>query len=77
MLPKGAFYCFPNVSGLFKSRFSGSNEFTEYLLDHARVAVVAGEGFGSDSHVRLSYATSMEVLEKAMSRIETAVKELT
>jgi aspartate aminotransferase len=76
MLPKGAFYCFPNVSGLFGSRLSCANEFTEYLLDHAKVAVVTGEAFGSDSHVRLSYATSMEVLEKAMSRIEAAVKEI-
>jgi len=77
MLPKGAFYCFPNVSGLFRSQLSCANEVTEYFLDHARVAVVAGEGFGSDSHVRLSYATSIEALEKAMDRIGSAVKELT
>ncbi|MGA1863766.1 MAG: pyridoxal phosphate-dependent aminotransferase [bacterium] len=77
MLPKGAFYCFPNVSGLFGPRFSCANEFTGYLLDHAKVAVVTGEAFGSDSHVRLSYATGMDVLEKAMERIEAAVKELT
>lgn len=75
-MPKGAFYCFPNVSGLFGSRFSGAKGLTEYLLDHARVAGVAGEGFGSSSHIRLSYATSMDVLEKAMERIEGAVGDL-
>jgi aspartate aminotransferase len=76
MLPKGAFYCFPNVSGLFGPQLSCANEFTGYLLDYAKVAVVTGEAFGSDSHIRLSYATSMDVLEKAMSRIEAAVKKI-
>jgi len=76
LLPEGAFYCFPNVSGLFGSRFSGAEALTEYLLEHARVAVVAGEGFGSEAHVRLSYATGMETIKKALDRIEEAVKDL-
>lgn len=76
MLPKGAFYCFPNVSGLFGSRFAAAQEFVEYLLDRAKVAVVAGEGFGSCSHIRLSYAAGMEVLTRAMERIREAVEDL-
>jgi aspartate aminotransferase len=76
MLPKGSFYCFPNVSDLFGPRFSDANTFTEYLLDHARVAVVSGKGFGSPTHIRLSYATSMEVLKEAMDRIEAAVENI-
>jgi len=76
MLPEGAFYCFPNVSGLFGSRFTAAQGLAEYLLDRAKVAVVAGEGFGSSSHIRLSYATGMEVLTRAMERIREAVKDL-
>ncbi|MGA1844583.1 MAG: pyridoxal phosphate-dependent aminotransferase [bacterium] len=76
MLPQGAFYCFPNVSGLFGSRFAAAQGFVEYLLDRAKVAVVPGEGFGSSSHIRLSYATGMEVLARAMERIREAVEDL-
>lgn len=79
--PKGAFYVFPNVSALYGRAFEGktiddSNAFTEYLLDTARVAVVPGEGFGSDGYVRLSYATGMETIEKGLARIAEAVKRL-
>lgn len=79
--PKGAFYVFPNVSALYGRAFEGktiddSNAFTEYLLDTARVAVVPGEGFGSDGYVRLSYATGMEMIEKGLARIAEAVKRL-
>jgi aspartate aminotransferase len=79
--PQGAFYVFPNVSALYARKFEGkalgsSGGFTEYLLDTARVAVVPGEGFGADNYVRLSYATSMEVIEKGLSRIAEAVKRL-
>lgn len=79
--PKGAFYVFPNVSALYGRAFEGktiddSNAFTEYLLNTARVAVVPGEGFGSDGYVRLSYATGMEMIEKGLARIAEAVKRL-
>lgn len=79
--PKGAFYVFPNVSALYGRAFEGktiddSNAFTEYLLNTARVAVVPGEGFGSDGYVRLSYATGMETIEKGLARIAEAVKRL-
>ncbi len=79
--PQGAFYVFPNVSALYARKFKrkalgSSTGFTEYLLDAARVAVVPGDGFGTDNYVRLSYDTSMEVIEKGLSRIAEAVKQL-
>ena len=79
--PQGAFYAFPNISGFFGKRYNGkainsSMDFTEFLLDEAKVAVVPGDSFGSDNHVRISFATSMENIIKGMDRIEEAVKKL-
>ncbi len=79
--PQGAFYAFPNISGFFGRRYNGreiksSMDFTEFLLDEAKVAVVPGDSFGSDDHVRISFATSMENIVKGMDRIEEAVKKL-
>jgi aspartate/methionine/tyrosine aminotransferase len=47
-----------------------------YLLNEAHVAIVPGEAFGADDHIRLSYATSMENLEKGMDRITAALARL-
>ncbi len=69
--PEGAFYAFPDISGTGMK----SMEFSERLLDEALVAVVPGIAFGSDKHVRLSYATSMQEIEKGMDRIEKWVKK--
>ncbi len=79
--PQGAFYAFPNISSFFGKRYNGkeiksSMSFTEFLLDEAKVAVVPGDSFGSDDHVRISFATSMENIVKGMDRIEEAVKKL-
>ena len=79
--PQGAFYAFPKISGFFGKRYNGkviksSMDFTEFLLDEAKVAVVPGDSFGSDNHVRISFATSMENIIKGMDRIEEAVKKL-
>ncbi len=79
--PQGAFYAFPNISSFFGKRYDGkeiksSMSFTEFLLDEAKVAVVPGDSFGSDDHVRISFATSMENIVKGMDRIEEAVKKL-
>jgi aspartate aminotransferase len=74
--PDGAFYVFPNVSGLFSDRVPDSDALSEYLLAEARVAVVPGSGFGAPQHIRLSYATSMELIEKGVDRIEAAAKKL-
>jgi len=71
-LPKGAFYVFPSIKELHMSSF----DCTYYLLDHAKVSVVPGTGFGEygEGYVRISYATSLENLEKAMDRIEEALR---
>jgi aspartate aminotransferase len=68
--PKGAFYAYPNVSAAFKNGISNSLEFAEKLLAEEAVAVVPGEAFGTDDHIRLSYATSLKELERGLDRIE-------
>ncbi len=71
MLPKGAFYAFPNVKWFGKS----SEEFAEFLLKKAHVTTVPGSAFGNygEGYIRLSYAASYEQLEEALNRIERAV----
>ena len=81
LTPNGAFYAFPNVSGVYgKSAgdmaVKNSNDFATYLLEKAGVAVVAGGAFGADNNIRLSYATSMGNIEKGLDRIEKAVAAL-
>jgi len=73
--PKGAFYIFPKVSAYYGKKFNNtiiknSTEFCEYLLKVVNVAAVPGIAFGNDEYIRISYATSMENLEKAMERLE-------
>jgi aspartate aminotransferase len=75
--PDGAFYIFPEVKELFgKGSIRDSNSFAEFLLEEARVAVVPGIAFGSDDHVRISYATSMDRIQEGVRRIEAAVRRL-
>jgi aspartate aminotransferase len=74
--PDGAFYAFPNVSGVYREGMKGSGAFASALLEKAHVAVVPGEPFGSDDHVRLSYATSMEKIVAGLDRIEKFVRSL-
>lgn len=71
----GTFYVFPNVQKLI-DRLDGINndlEFSEYLIEKAGVALVPGSAFGTEGHIRISIATSMENLEKAIARIKAAV----
>jgi aminotransferase len=74
VLPRGAFYVFVDIRQLK----TGSTDFSEYLLDEGKVAVVPGCAFGrtGEGYVRLSYATAYEKIEEAMNRIEKAVKRL-
>ena len=67
----GTFYSFPDVSGLIErlDRVSNSAELSEHLLSEKEVALVPGSAFGLEGHIRLSFATSMENLEKAIERI--------
>lgn len=76
--PQGAFYVFPNVGAFIGKTANGKKlespcDFAAYLLDEAQVAVVPGEDFGSDLHVRLSYATSLENIEEGCRRIRDAI----
>jgi aspartate aminotransferase len=80
-MPRGAFYAFPNVSGLFGQRWQGrplqgSAAVTEFLLEEARIATVAGVDFGSDDHIRLSYATGLEKITEGLRRMATAIRAL-
>ncbi len=69
--PGGAFYVFPDISATFgRLGVSGSSEWAANLLEEAHVGLVAGAEFGSDSGVRLSFATSMDNLEEGLNRIE-------
>jgi len=76
--PQGAFYLFPNVRQAAEmSGYKNVDEFVEALLIEAKVAVVPGSGFGSPENIRLSYATSLELLERAVERIHEFVKAKT
>lgn len=77
LLPDGAFYVFARVDGLYGKAHGGktinsSMEMADYLLNETKVAVVPGVAFGADGYIRLSYATSVEMIEKGLARIEEA-----
>jgi len=68
--PAGAFYLFPDVSGILaEAGFGSTAEFAETLLDESRVAVTPGEAFDAPGFIRLSYATSMETLREGSARL--------
>lgn len=69
-IPQGAFYAYPNVSVAYKGGITNSLQFAEKLLAEEFVAVVPGEAFGTNDHVRISYATSMKELERGLDRLE-------
>lgn len=72
--PQGAFYLLPDVSeAAVKTGFSSVDDFAKALLEEANVAVIPGSGFGAHSTIRLSYATSLELLEQAVERISQFV----
>ena len=72
-LSDGTFYCFPNIEGLIERTAGISDDlgFVEHLLNEAGMAVVPGKAFGSPGHMRISFATSMGVLEEAATRFNT------
>ena len=80
-LPPGAFYAFPNISSYFGKMgrvgtIQNSIDMANYLLEEAHVAVVAGEPFGDDRFIRLSYATGMDKIKKGLDQIENALLKL-
>ena len=71
----GAFYAFPEVIGAInRLNLSDDIEFSKYLLEKAQVAVIPGSAFGAPGHIRISFASSMELLEEAMDRIKRVIE---
>ena len=80
-VPQGAFYVMPDISYYYgksdgEATIANSGDMALYLLDKARVATVGGDAFGSPECIRISYATSDELLTEAISRIRTALGRL-
>lgn len=81
-MPQGAFYAYPDISGCFGrvrpqgGQIEDGTGLCDYLLDEARVACVPGIGFGTQAHMRVSYATSMETIVEAVDRIGQALDKL-
>jgi aspartate aminotransferase len=77
VMPKGAFYAYPNISVAFKGgKVKNSLDFAEQLLSQSHVAVVPGEAFGTADHVRISYATSMHELERGLDRLHKFIDQV-
>ncbi|MDI3256668.1 MAG: pyridoxal phosphate-dependent aminotransferase [Kyrpidia sp.] len=79
--PDGAFYVFPNVSGLLGARYRDvrmetTDQLCEILLEEARISLVPGTGFGAPNNIRLSYATSRVNLEIALDRLEEFLSQV-
>ena len=80
-MPGGAFYAFPNITGVLGKRgpagpVNSPTDLATYLLKDAHIAVVPGEPFGSREHIRLSYATSLDVIRRGLDRLAMALKKL-
>lgn len=80
-VPEGAFYVFPDVSSFYGKSYNGStikdaNDLCMFLLNEALVALVSGEAFGDKNCLRISYATSEEILTEALTRVKTALEKL-
>jgi len=81
-MPGGAFYAFPKITGVLGKRgptgpINSPTELATYLLKDSHIAVVPGEPFGSHHHIRLSYATSMEMITRGLARLGSALNKLT
>ena len=79
--PRGAFYLFPDVSGVYGKSYNGitirnSADLSSFLLEEGHVATVSGSAFGNENCIRLSYATSEDLLEIAMDRIKNTLAKL-
>ena len=80
-VPEGAFYVFPDISSFFGKSYglhtiNNATDLSMYLLDEAHVAIVTGEAFGDPACIRISYATSEDVLTEAIKRIKQALEKL-
>ena len=80
-VPKGAFYYFPDVTYYYGKRIgdtviNNAGDLANYLLETGHVAVVPGDAFGNPDCIRISYATSMELLTEAVDRVKTSLAAL-
>ena len=80
-MPDGAFYAFPNISSFFGKQYEGNvinndEDFAMFLMHTANVATVCGSAFGNSNCIRISFATSMDLLKEAMERIRLALGKL-
>jgi aspartate aminotransferase len=80
-LPEGAFYVFPDVSSYYGKSFNGTvindaNDLCMYLLNDALVALVSGDAFGDKNCIRISYATSEDILTEALKRVKISLEKL-
>ena len=80
-LPGGAFYIFPDISYFFDKQYQSyeitdSVSFCEFMLEEQNIAIVPGKAFGNDNCVRISYATSLENIQKAMERFKEGLNKL-
>ena len=78
-MPGGAFYAFPNIQGVLGKHgptgpVNSPTDLATYLLKDAQIAVVPGEPFGSERHIRLSYATSMDTITNGLKRLRGALR---
>ena len=82
LVPQGTFYAYPSCAGYMGAKtplgdhLENDADFCAYLLEEAGIATVPGSAFGRSPHFRLSYAVSMEILEKAMTRLKGALDKL-
>jgi len=79
--PSGAFYIMVNISAYLNTTFkeqviNNSVDFAKVLLEEEKVAVIPGTGFGLDNYIRLSYATSMDIIENGIDRISTFLSKI-
>ncbi|HHW26618.1 MAG TPA: pyridoxal phosphate-dependent aminotransferase [Firmicutes bacterium] len=79
LTPPGAFYTYPDVSSIIGKKVCGrlvsnDTELAEVLLEEAKIAVVPGGAFGTEGNLRLSYATSMELIAEGLNRMEKALR---
>ena len=80
--PDGAFYVFPSVAGLIGrvtptgSVLSSDVDVVHYLMEHASVATIDGTSYGMPNHLRMSFATSIEVIEQGCTFLQDAVRDL-
>jgi aspartate aminotransferase len=80
-IPQGAFYVMPDISSYFgktdgETKITNSDELALYLLDKAQVATIGGDAFGAPECLRISYATSDDLLIEAVKRIKGALGKL-